>query len=255
LLFNQYELKGGYYIPLDFSKGKTYKNLSFGTQYVFDQLLPAGDTKNSYSKMNVYYLSHIISWSQQMPTATQQIYPRFGYALYANYRNRLDQFGYQFLGTTALLLPSVFSNHSIVLSGAFQQTDTAHVVFDNNFPNSRGYANYYYTRMWRASANYHFPLVYPDWGFGKIVYFLRIRANIFYDYTRVYSKDKLLSRNLRSTGAEVFFDSKWWNELPVSFGLRYSYLLDQQPNGSTNRNVIELIVPMNLIPNTVSNLR
>ena len=44
--------------------------------------------------------------------------------------------------------------------------------------------------MWRLSANYHFPLIYPDWGFGNILYLQQLRANAFYDFTRVYSRDK-----------------------------------------------------------------
>jgi hypothetical protein len=37
-----------------------------------------------------------------------------------------------------------------------------------------------------TDRNYHLPLLYPDWGFGNIVYFLRVRGNAFYDFTKVY---------------------------------------------------------------------
>ena len=83
-----------------------------------------------------------------------------------------------------------------------------------------------------------------DFGFANIVYLQRLRGNLFYDYTRVYSNDKTASANLRSVGGELFFDTKWWNQLPVSIGIRYSYLLNAN---STNRSVIEVILPT-LIP-------
>jgi hypothetical protein len=44
------------------------------------------------------------------------------------------------------------------------------------------------------------------------------------------------------------FDTRWWNQLPVSFGVRYSYLLDAKPAGIRNPNVFEFIMPVNLIP-------
>ena len=102
--------------------------------------------------------------------------------------------------------------------------------------------------MWRSSANYHLPLAYPDWGFAGIVYFLRIRSNLFYDFTKVYSTNKQRTADLRSTGTELSFDTKWWNQLPVSFGLRYSYLLDAN-RFNLNEHQFEFVLSTDLIPN------
>ncbi len=245
-LLNGYELRAGYYIPLEFSAGKTYKNLSFGTNYVFNEQMPTGNTKNILNSFHSSYLHHHLFWSQRLPRAVQQIFPKFGYALNNSYRHRIDEKnGYQAIARGELYLPS-FANHSIVVSGAFQQVDTSNILFSNKFFLSRGYPDYYYSRMWRTSANYHLPLAYPDWGFGGIVYFLRVRSNLFYDFSKVYSRDKLNALNLRSVGTELFFDTKWWNQLPVSFGVRYSYLLDGERFG-LNRHQWELVIPTNLI--------
>jgi hypothetical protein len=244
-LLNSYELRGGYYVPLDFSGGKTYKGLTFGSNYVFSNQVPVGSTKNILSTFNSSYLHHFVNWSQRLPRAVQNIFPKFGYALNNSYRHRLDENGYQAITKGELYLPS-FSNHSIVLAGSFQQVDTSNVLFSNKFSLSRGYPDYYNSRMWRGSANYHLPLAYPDWGFGGIVYFLRVRSNLFYDYSRVYSKTRLSSANLRSTGAEIYFDTKWWNQLPVTFGVRYSYLLDAAKFG-LNKHQWEVVIPTNLI--------
>lgn len=150
-----------------------------------------------------------------------------------------------------MFLPSI-GNHSIVLSAAYQRIDTNSVIFSNRFSMSRGYEDYYYKKMWRVSANYHFPIVYPDFGFANIVYFQRIRGNIFYDYTRAdtgYFSKPGLNANLRSVGGEIFFDTKWWNELPVSFGIRGSYLLDDGRSANDRKGNIwfEFILPTDLI--------
>jgi hypothetical protein len=246
---DQKEARFGYYIPLNFSGGKTYKTLTFGTDYVYNQTTPTGSSKDAINGVSSSYLSHSINWSQQFPRAVQHIFPKFGYAISLSHRHLLGKQGYQFLGGTSLFLPSI-RNHSIVLAANWQETDTANVVFSNRFANSRGYNDYYFSRMWRLTGNYHMPLFYPDWGFGDILYFLRVRSNIFYDYTRVYSRNKLTTREQRSVGGEIYFDTKWWNALPVSFGFRVSHLLDNDFSGTrpSGSNIFEFIVPVNLIP-------
>jgi hypothetical protein len=247
--YNQAEVRIGYSIPLSFTKGITYKLLNLGSDYVLNQTWRAHGNKDS-SKETYSYLRHFVSWAQYLPTARQHIYPKFGYTISGQYRHLLTRNGFQFLGTTQLFLPS-FGNHSIVLSGSWQETDTSNVIFSNRFANSRGYDEYYFSRMWRTSINYHFPIAYPDFGFGNIYYLQRLRGNLFYDLTKVYARDKNANRNLRSVGAELYFDSKFWNELPLSFGIRASYLLDDgfSANDKKGKTWFEFILPLNLIPN------
>jgi hypothetical protein len=103
--------------------------------------------------------------------------------------------------------------------------------------------------MWRWSGNYNLPLAYPDFGLGSIVYLLRLRSNVFYDHSRMFSNNKKNTIDLRSAGTELFFDTKWWNALPVTFGVRYSYLLDSRLTGNRSPHVFEFIIPVDLIPN------
>jgi hypothetical protein len=100
--------------------------------------------------------------------------------------------------------------------------------------------------MFKFGVNYHFPLFYPDAGVGNIVYLLRLRANLFYDYTFV--KDaRSNTAPFRSAGMELFADTKWWNQLPVSVGLRYSYLMDRDFYRRSGKHRFELVLPVNLI--------
>jgi hypothetical protein len=246
---DQKEAQFGYYIPLNFTRGKTYKTLSFGTNFVHNETTPTGESKNLIRGVNTNYLSHFGNWSQQLPRAVQHIFPKFGYAVNLSHRHLLGENGFQFLGGTRIYLPSI-RNHSLVVAANWQETDTANVVFSNRFANSRGYNDYYFSRMWRLTGNYHMPLLYPDWGFGNIVYFRRVRSNLFYDYTRVYSRNKLNSREQRSVGGEIYFDTRWWNSLPVSFGFRLSHLFDNDFSGSRPKgsNIFEFVLPVDLIP-------
>lgn len=247
--YNQVEARLGYNIPLNFTKGKMYKTLNFGTNYVFNHSMPTGLYKDSLNAASAAYLEHFITWANYLPMAVQHIYPKFGYTLAVYPSHLLNRKGYQVLSTAQVFLPS-FANHSIVLRGSWQETDTSNTVFANRFAYSRGYTAYYFSRMWKFSANYHFPIAYPDLGLAGIIYLQRLRGNLFYDFTKVYSKNKLNTRGLRSVGAELFFDTKWWNQLPVSFGIRVSHLLDNGFNGLDKKgsNWFEFILPVNLIP-------
>jgi hypothetical protein len=99
--------------------------------------------------------------------------------------------------------------------------------------------------MFKAGFNYHFKLFYPDRGFGNIVYLLRNRGNVFYDFTRATSLRTGNSFDFNSVGAEVFFDTKWWNQQPVVFGIRYSRLLNNDIK-LLNANQWSVIVPLSL---------
>jgi hypothetical protein len=104
--------------------------------------------------------------------------------------------------------------------------------------------------MWKYGFNYHFTIAYPDAGLAQLVYLLRLRAAVFFDASYVKSLRMQTVTPFRSLGAELYFDTKWWNQQPVSFGIRYSRLLDaaKLPQ-STNANQWEFIVPINLFTN------
>ena len=249
LTLDQTEVNVGYNIPLNFTSGKTFKFLNFGSSFYLTDIRPTGASKLVVDPFQTTYLRHGIRFSQQLPRARQQIFPRAGYAVSTDYRHRLDEKGYQQLHNGTLFLPSPFNNHSIALTGSFQQTDTSNVLFSNRFNNARGYSEFYFSRMWRLSGNYHLPLAYPDFGLGSIVYLLRLRSNVFYDHSRMFSNNKKNTIDLRSAGTELFFDTKWWNALPVTFGVRYSYLLDSKLTSNRSPHVFEFIIPVDLIPN------
>lgn len=253
--WNQLDTRVGFNIPLNFTSGRTYKLLNAGTNYFLRNEFNTGPNKNAFGTNNFTYLHHFITWSQQVEMARQHIFPRLGYSAAVNHRypvTRLD--GYQFISSAALYLPGILSSHSLVLTGSFQQRDTLRALFSSGFANARGFADYYRTnagsRMWRWSANYHLPLFIPDWGVANILYLQRVRGNLFYDMQRLFSNDKRLSLDFRSAGAELYVDTKWWNQYELTFGIRISRLLDDDPLGRQARgsSIIEFILPVSILP-------
>lgn len=248
--WGQLDSRVGLSIPLSWASGRNFKNFNVGTNYFYRNEFMRGLNKDSFVATNFGYMQHFISWSQQVGMAPQHIYPRLGYALNGNYQYIVSKYkSWQARAGASLYLPGFFSNHSIVLTGAFQQTDTSLQAFGNGIAYSRGYNAPYFSRMWRLSGNYHFPLLHPDFGFANILYISRIRGNAFYDLTRVYSNNKLQTADQRSVGGEVYFDTRWWNQYNLTFGFRVSRLLDRDfYSGQKNVNIYEFILPVSIFP-------
>ncbi|MBL7750630.1 MAG: hypothetical protein JNN29_04565, partial [Chitinophagaceae bacterium] len=249
--WNQLDTRIGFNIPLNLTRGRFFNFLNFGTNYFLRNEFNTGPNKNNFTTNSFTYLQHFVSWSQQVQQARQHIFPRFGYNAQVQHRHGVTKFeGYQFLANGNIYLPGLLQNHSIVLSGIFQQRDTSRALFANRLAGARGFTDYYFSRMWKISVNYHLPLLLPDWGVGNIVYIQRIRGNGFYDLQRVFSNNKLLSRDLRSVGAEFFFDTKWWNQYVLTFGFRINHLLDDDLflQRRAGDNWFEIILPVAIIP-------
>jgi hypothetical protein len=247
--WGQLDSRVGLNFPFSWAQGRTYNLVNFGSSFVVRNEFVQGVNKNLFTAQNFSYLSHFITVSQQVETARQHIYPKWGYTVTFNYRHAITNYtSWQPLLNSAFYLPGLLPTHSIVLNAAFQETDTLNVLFANRFPYSRGYNAFYFARMWGVRGNYHFPIFYPDWGFGNIVYLHRVRANAFYDYTRVYSPDKTRSAEQRSVGGEIFVDTNWWNQYPLTFGFRVSRLLDNDFGTRAKGMVYEFIMPVSIFP-------
>lgn len=248
--WDQLDTRVGLNIPLNYASGQTFKSFNAGSNYVLRNEFNKGHFANLLGNTSFSYLLHTISWTQQIQRAVQHIFPRFAYSVSASHRHAITSVtGYQFIANGSLYVPGLLSNHILVFTGSFQQRDTlSQVVFSNRFGYSRGYEGRYFSRMWRLSANYHFPLWHTDWGFGNILYLQRIRANAFYDFTKVYSRDKRVTADQRSVGGEIFIDTKWWNQYPLTFGFRISHLLDRDQFDGFKGTVFEFVLPVSIIP-------
>ncbi|MBS1918225.1 MAG: hypothetical protein JST87_18295 [Bacteroidetes bacterium] len=251
VFWNEAQVNAGMSIPLHFVKNKTSTSLQFGSDVIYNKRYYTGFFKDTFSNKAFTYVDPFIFFSNQVQQAQMQIYPRFAQTLTLSYNRAITTFsGNQFLASGYIYLPGISYTHSLVLSAAFQQRDSLNnIIFSNNFPFSRGYSSENFYRMYRFGGNYNFPLAYPDWGFGDIVYFLRIRANLFFDYTKAldfFTNGARFEPTYRSVGTEIYFDTKWWNQLSISFGFRYSHLLDPDFEGR-GPNQWEFILPINLL--------
>lgn len=249
-LLNWNELVGyaGLQLPLNLTRGKYYRYLTLSATYHLEQVNWTGLAQKLFTGKTFPYLQTRISYSSRIQQAVQQIYPHFAQNLVLQYRNLVNKTtAHQWLAFGSWFLPGFSNNHSLVLSAAFHSRDTLQqYVFSNNFPFARGYSAIDFPQMWKIGVNYHFPWAYPEKGLGNIVYLLRVRSNLFFDYAVGRSLRLAANYHFRTAGTELFFDTRWWNQQPISFGIRYSRLLDKEFRGATHPNVWEVILPVNL---------
>ena len=249
IFWNEWEARTGLVVPLNWTGGKNYRNFSIGSDVVLNKAFYKGVWKDSFRTQPFVYLNTQINFSNQLQKSRQHIHPRWAQTAIVRYAHGLSLQGQQFMASADWYLPGIALTHNLVINTAFHVRDTMNTIrFSNAFPFSRGYVGFNFKTMLKTGAEYHFPMVYPDWGFASLVYFQRIRADIFYDHTNVMdytSTGVLFTDNYRSFGTEIFFDTKWWNQEPVSFGIRYARLLDGGKQNLGN-NQWELILPVNL---------
>jgi hypothetical protein len=249
IFWNESNVNAGFSIPLNWVRHLTYTNLQFGSDFVYNQRYFTNVDTLRLNSQGFGYIDPFLNFVHQSQQAKQQISPRWAQVIDLSYNRAVTTFSAnQFLASGFFYLPGFWYTHSFMVAAAFQQRDTLNNArFSNNFPFSRGYTAENFYRMWRWSANYQLPLCYPDWGIGNIVYFMRIRTNLYYDDTRV-TDPFIIGRNaeFRSFGSEIYFDTNWWNQLPISFGIRYSRLVDPD-YGGLGPNQWELILPLNIL--------
>jgi hypothetical protein len=251
IFWNELLSYGGLSVPLNLSRGRWLTSLEGGSNISYHQQYFSGFYKDSIGNTSYFSVDPQLLFTHQLQAGRLQIYPSFAQTLQLQYSQAITNIsGNQLLATGNFYFPGLTATHSLVIRASLQQHDSVNQVrFSNSFPFSRGYSGENFYRMYGFGINYHFPLVYPDWGFAELVYFLRVRANAYYDYTGVpfyTTNGPGVQTQYRSFGLEVYLDTQWWNQLPLSFGIRYSRLLDSDYEGR-GPNQWELILPLNIL--------
>ncbi|HVX51283.1 MAG TPA: hypothetical protein VHB48_14045, partial [Chitinophagaceae bacterium] len=242
--WNEFNIAAGLQLPLNFSHGRQYRTLLLQSTFNYNHVNWKGIAKGFLNNAALHYLQSKLVFVAQSQVAQKQIYPHFAQVLTVQYRASVDnRIAHQLLFNGSFYLPGLAPTNSLVVNYAYQVRDDAGQYFyTNDFPMSRGYSEVDFPRMWKIGLNYHFPLCYPEWGFGNIAFFQRVRANLFFDYATGAGIQNTNPYYFNSAGAEIFIDGKIWNELPSTLGFRYSRLLNGPKGG-----LFEIVAPILII--------
>lgn len=175
--------------------------------------------------------------------APQNVGIRGGFALDASLERSLGASNNvdKFFARGSVFLPGLAANHAFEIKLAYQNEPlSATYQLADAFEYPRGYGlPIINDRFSQLTLNYGLPLFYPDWGFGGILYFKRVRANLFYDAGTAFKTRFDTKTNYRSAGVELILDHVMLNLLSTSFGLRNSFLLEKDPLNANRKTRFE----------------
>ncbi len=220
------------YIPLFFTNGKFLKvvqpqlEYEWSNTFYYNGLFKSGLTRIHASFYTYRYLR----------SSLRDLYPKWGQFLSLTYTGTPSdegQFGNLWTARADLYFPGILKHHSLRFGAGYQRQLLQQFylpVIRISFP--RGYRNYFAEEFMKVSANYAFPLLYPDFSLSWLLYIKRMSANLFYDLSygvniQEVEEDRRESYTgmYHSTGVELLADINLLRIVfPFRAGIRYSYL-------------------------------
>lgn len=228
-----YSYEAVIYVPFNLTKGKFIKGFrpEVSVEY-FDNLY--------YNYENNYYIegleimqSRLLFYAYQRK-ADRDITPRLGAIFDFNLFNtpfESELYNYIYSGDAIFYLPGK-GNSSFKINFGYQFQDPLLYLFSSDFSFPRGIQNKRTEKMVKVYGDYIFPIIYPDWSLGSLLYLKRIRGDIFADYA--YNTYRTLNETQTaiiwpvdhnfSFGFELTADYHLLRTIfPLSTGLRVGY--------------------------------
>jgi len=225
----------GLSVPLNYSSRTFSRNLVFSSAYNF--IAPNSKSKG-ITNQKFHVLNNKVSYQQGKLKAQKNIFSKLAFSTTIEDFRAFNKENYQFSMQNSLALPGLWKNDNLVLDADLRiEGGETNYRYSDQFVYSRGFISYRSNEIYKLSANYHFPIAYPDKGAFGIIYLLRIRANLFFDYALATTQN----REFNSMGLELIFDTKLFRLLSVPIGVRYNYALSQKAYATSN---IEVFIPI-----------
>jgi hypothetical protein len=131
-----------------------------------------------------------VGYSGQTRMALSEFLPRWGLSARVSHTLNPTNRDFRTLWSASLgvWLPGVVPPHSLRVRGAWQQAaggDDAQFMFRMKDVFPRGALYNFASRRWMSgSMDYQLPVWYPEGGIPGVLYFKRVRVNLFGDYAR-----------------------------------------------------------------------
>ncbi len=226
-----------------------YVNISLPLLYRYNKFRQVLTVSSGINHLDDYYSTYDNQWNNNNYTtvtpkiyfynlfqsAPRDIYPKWGQVISAqksyvigNKKDYTDLSGF----TCLLFFPGLMKNNSTMITLGYEtQRPLKSYIFNNLNSFTRGYNGLVSSEMKKVSADYTFPILYPDLSAGRFIYLKRIRGDLFYDwlssngtFDEAYGQYHDGVSTFSSTGAEMLADF-YLLRIPyeISSGVRYGY--------------------------------
>ncbi|MPM05355.1 Protein TolB [bioreactor metagenome] len=190
---------------------------------------------------NMFSVESKFEFMNRQKTVLRDLMPRWGQDLDIIYKQSISgdvDAGSQLTASAKLFFPGFANHHGFKLDAAYMKKQAGEYSFTDDFIYPRGYTQIASTESEKIGLNYKFPVWYPDFNIGSLLYFKRLKLNLFYDYGEYTFQN---SRHImNSTGCEWTCDTHVFRFfIPLDIGFRYAYL------PRTNENTFEFLLGIN----------
>lgn len=206
------------YIPFLFTIGKysQYLRPSFTHQYSNRYIYDQSDDAFDYGQ---HFLSGRFYFSNSRRSSYRSIYPVWAQVFDYNYTAApFDREYYGSISTlrTTLYFPGFLRNHGLRIRYQAEQQNPERFIQYNRAMFPRGYSSIISEKLKTLSADYVFPLFYPDFNVWSILYVKRVRGSLFYDVSEGWN-NRYVEMNRLVRGTEKF--NSFGGELLTDFNL------------------------------------
>ena len=176
-------------------------------------------------------VNYSVSYSKILRQARRDVSPRLGFAVSALFRHvpfkqRLR--GEVFSLNATIFLPGLAQHHGIIVRNGVQIEDFLNYRFTPGVAFARGQNYLSLGNLNVTTAEYRFPICYPDLALGRFVYVKRLKSNLFFDNAYTWTTDSratVKSAQFQTYGFDLTMDFHLlrWDQ-PLEIGIRTLYL-------------------------------
>lgn len=228
-------------IPMNFSKGKWSKHFESSIGYTFSKYTANSSKPSNFSEGTMHYAYTTLYYHQILQKSSQDLLPNFGVIMNMQGVKSLSgikSYGNAMAASGILYLPGIMPNHGFKAYMGYQKKYAADYIFSDLIRNPRGYIRASNKNMLSVNFDYMLPLCLPDWSLGGLLYIRRIKASLFYDWSKaeniaMYYDLREFSFIRSSVGTELSADVNMLRfAAPVELGGRFSYLINDKSWGA-----------------------
>lgn len=228
---NEFSLRS--YVPLLFTKGRYINGIQPQAEYAYSGITYSLDDQD---RTGLQYLHYKLYLNHYRRLSSRDLFPRWGQTLTAAFTHtpfEQGAFGSLFSVQAGFFFPGMAPHHHLYGQLGMQWQHPGQYFLPQNqirFP--RGYTDAVSRAFTGLYLNYAFPVAYPDWSLGPVLYLKRFRVNVFNDLGYGTDVREQTSSGIRSyTGRSWSYGTELLADMhviriifPVSAGIRIGFL-------------------------------
>ncbi len=226
-------------LPFDFSRTIWSRALTLKSAFSLNKIQnESANYYDYYRRLNNPFgvLSYSASFYNYRRTVAKDVAP-VGQYVYVGFRHTLGNelvTGSQFALYGSVYLPTFIRHHNLNIRAGYEKQSAFATLknptdywFSTIFNYARGHDYTQFNSYHKVSADYRFPIWFPDISVGSLVYFTRLKGDLFYDYEQITAyadTPDLVQFTRQSVGAEFYLQFYLFRlQEPLEIGERISY--------------------------------